>query len=441
MKCPKCESTLYRKNGHRSGKQNYLCKNCGRQFLAPSSSHRESADYSSNGRQASVAEVSELPLVQHSEETETAKLLNSVNVPDEELLQTLLSSSSLESSAFKQFIQKVQIPEPSAKPEPGMSILLLDAENLKLDINIENFLASLCRHDLQVKIAFANWRNPTIGRQDAELYQRGYELQHVPEGKDSADGKMIAFGASILRLYPTVKEVFVCSCDRILIHLCNQLQNQGLTVYWVRRQVQSLKVENRTTGQVSYYSLAMQTTIPSFEGLIQQIEVLIKAEQESITERLRNLAIVATLFQERYNLTINTNRSSNTTVIQQDGITRNIEGATQSLTENKQVESNASAATMLTSVIGNINSREELEKALIEIIRAIKVNTPQVKLSVAKLGTELRKATGQTPNSIVKKLNLGASFTKFLHSCPTFQLKKIDKEYEVAIATELASPL
>ena len=180
MKCPKCESTLYRKNGHRSGKQNYLCKNCGRQFLAPSSSHRESADYSSNGRQASVAEVSELPLVQHSEETETAKLLNSVNVPDEELLQTLLSSSSLESSAFKQFIQKVQIPEPSAKPEPGMSILLLDAENLKLDINIENFLASLCRHDLQVKIAFANWRNPTIGRQDAELYQRGYELQHVP---------------------------------------------------------------------------------------------------------------------------------------------------------------------------------------------------------------------------------------------------------------------
>jgi hypothetical protein len=41
----------------------------------------------------------------------------------------------------------------------------------------------------------------------------------------------------------------------------------------------------------------MQTTIPSFEGLIQQIEVLIKAEQESITERLSNLAIVATLFK------------------------------------------------------------------------------------------------------------------------------------------------
>jgi transposase-like protein len=33
MKCPKCESKQIRKNGHRSDKQNYLCKNCGRQFV------------------------------------------------------------------------------------------------------------------------------------------------------------------------------------------------------------------------------------------------------------------------------------------------------------------------------------------------------------------------------------------------------------------------
>jgi transposase-like protein len=33
MKCPKCGSEQIRKNGHRSGKQNYLCKNCGRQFV------------------------------------------------------------------------------------------------------------------------------------------------------------------------------------------------------------------------------------------------------------------------------------------------------------------------------------------------------------------------------------------------------------------------
>ncbi|MGL6341467.1 MAG: transposase-like zinc-binding domain-containing protein, partial [Waterburya sp.] len=31
MKCPKCNSTSPRKNGHRRGKQCYQCRVCGRQ--------------------------------------------------------------------------------------------------------------------------------------------------------------------------------------------------------------------------------------------------------------------------------------------------------------------------------------------------------------------------------------------------------------------------
>ncbi len=307
MKCPKCESTSYRKNGHRSGKQNYLCKNCGKQFLEPSSSESlQSAHHSSNGHtQTSAAEATELPLVKPlPEEKETALNLNSTLCTAQDLLQSLLSEGWLESSAFKQFIQKVQqAAQPHAKSNRRISILLLDAENLKLDLNVETFLASLCKYPLQIKIAFANWKNPTMGKQDSELYERGYQLQHVPGGKDSADGKMIALGASILRSYPTVKEVFVCSCDHILTHLCNQLQTQGLTVYWVRRQARSLKIENCNTSEVSYYSLAMQTEIPSFEVFVQKLEEIINAERESITERLSKLTSVANLFQERCNLT------------------------------------------------------------------------------------------------------------------------------------------
>lgn len=33
MKCPSCDSQRLSKNGHRYGKQRYLCKDCGRQFL------------------------------------------------------------------------------------------------------------------------------------------------------------------------------------------------------------------------------------------------------------------------------------------------------------------------------------------------------------------------------------------------------------------------
>lgn len=33
MKCPSCNTTQVRKNGHRRGKQCYQCKHCGRQFI------------------------------------------------------------------------------------------------------------------------------------------------------------------------------------------------------------------------------------------------------------------------------------------------------------------------------------------------------------------------------------------------------------------------
>ncbi|WP_420094641.1 transposase-like zinc-binding domain-containing protein [Microcystis aeruginosa] len=32
MQCPECQSNHINKNGHKKGKQNYICVNCGRQF-------------------------------------------------------------------------------------------------------------------------------------------------------------------------------------------------------------------------------------------------------------------------------------------------------------------------------------------------------------------------------------------------------------------------
>ncbi len=39
--CPKCESTNLRKNGRRDDKQRYVCKDCGKQFVMPSSAEEE----------------------------------------------------------------------------------------------------------------------------------------------------------------------------------------------------------------------------------------------------------------------------------------------------------------------------------------------------------------------------------------------------------------
>jgi transposase-like protein len=40
MQCPECKSTHVNKNGHKKGKQNYICVNCGRQFINSYQSHR-----------------------------------------------------------------------------------------------------------------------------------------------------------------------------------------------------------------------------------------------------------------------------------------------------------------------------------------------------------------------------------------------------------------
>ncbi|MEH2252726.1 hypothetical protein [Nostoc sp.] len=72
-----------------------------------------------------------------------------------------------------------------------------------------------------------------------------------------------------------------------------------------------------------------------------------------------------------------------------------------------------------------------LDKLLLKIIQDIQIKSPQTKLSVSKLGSELQKITGDSPNSIIKKLKLGSNFTKYLESSSTFTLKASGKEYEV----------
>ena len=44
MNCPECKSTKIQKNGHKRGKQNYRCVQCGRQFIANYNQNRGYSD-------------------------------------------------------------------------------------------------------------------------------------------------------------------------------------------------------------------------------------------------------------------------------------------------------------------------------------------------------------------------------------------------------------
>lgn len=325
-------------------------------------------------------------------------------------------------------------PETAVKCDQGIAILLLDAENLKLDINTEKFLASLCDYPLQVKIAFANWKNPLGGKLDAELYDRGYELIHVPGGSNSADGKMIAFGAAILYRYPGVREVFVCSSDGLLNHLCNQLQNQGLTVFRVRSQNAVLSVENHLTGESKHYSCKEEVELPTFADLANKIAELLKAEHQSIEERIAWFSSVTQLFQERRAIEFNSISSTDIGVFPspQNEINAAEEPATIPIAQN--LDHQKLPETFPANSIA-IDSLDALEKILLEMIEATRVESGEDAISVAKLKKKVFKAYDCHADLIVKHFLANSSLIKFLQSrASVFKLTLNGSEHQVAIA-------
>ena len=329
-------------------------------------------------------------------------------------------------------------PETSTECDRGIAILLLDAENLKLDINTEKFLASLCSYPLQVKIAFANWKNPLGGKLDAELYDRGYELIHVPGGANSADGKMIAFGAAILYRYRDVRQVFVCSSDGLLNHLCNQLQNQGLTVFRVRRQNSVLSVENSLNGDTHHYSCEREMEIPSFEELANQVAELLKAEHKSIEERIARFSSVAEFFQERRTAVFpsTTSQAAAQSESAQNEVTPVSEASLAIVAVNQNV-----AEQNLPEIIAGLNSNaieslDFLKTLLLEIIESAKIELKQDAIPVFKIKKDFLAKYQTTADLVVKKLlGKNSSLIKYLQSeSGVFQVKLIGQQHQVAIA-------
>lgn len=417
MKCPQCQSTSYRKNGRRNGRQNYLCKNCGRQFL-------ETASYV-----LSTTEISALPVAADLKDLNSQSMIEVTDVTETNHQLNLPSD--------------LQIDEPIlVTSETVISVLLLDAENLKLDQNAENFLSNLAQSPQLIKFAFANWRNASLGKQDVDLYDRGYQLIHVPNGKNSADAKMIAFGASIFKPYPQVKEVFICSSDGLLMHLCHQLQNQGMIVHWVRRQNTKLIVENRNNGETKHYSISLNTEIPALDILMKQLEKLIQSERESIDERISKIAALSALFQARCNIvqqehTIN--EESNTLVSNTDS--KNNLTTEESLNYGEivnhihsAVHTNLNGAANNGIIIESIDSKEKLEKALIQLIKKMKSQNIKEDICTNTLTKEFINLYGKPPSSVIKALGLGSTLSKFLKSCNRFKLQQKGNQYKIELA-------
>ncbi len=333
-----------------------------------------------------------------------------------------------------------------SRGEMGISILLLDVENLPLDSETEKFLETVCLYPIQIKVAFANWRS--MGKKDLEYHQRGYQLIHVPAGKDSADLKMSTVGSSIFVHYPTAREVLVCSSDQGLTHLCNTLQTHGLTVYQVSKSKDVITVVNTRTGQIETYSLNPIPPVPTLDQFIIQLQEVIKAEQKRTHSQWIKLNRVATLYKETYHLTIHQVVASHFSDYQARDIflknphifvVHKPSDKSQSyvtLFEIQQPlvsEGNLKLANSNSSTLSPIESSEALEQALVKLMQELTANSDQDSISISILGSQFSKQYGVPITQLIKKLKPGGNFQKFLMVSRAFNLEKTEKDWKVQL--------
>lgn len=143
-----------------------------------------------------------------------------------------------------------------------------------------------------------------MGKLDTEFHKRGYDLIHVPAGKDNVDGRMIAVGSSIHEHYPNAREVLVCSSDTIMTNLCNHLQKNGLIAYRVCKQGSNLTILNSQNGQIHTISLNSVLKITSLEQFITQLKTIVIAEQARASNQWIHLSKISQVYQENHKVSL-----------------------------------------------------------------------------------------------------------------------------------------
>ncbi|MFM2060487.1 MAG: hypothetical protein RLZZ507_157 [Cyanobacteriota bacterium] len=329
----------------------------------------------------------------------------------------------------------------------GIAVLLLDAENLQLNNNTEKFLATICKCPIQVKIAFANWSNR--GKLDVELHERGYDLIHVPAGRDNADGKMIAFGASIHELYPNAKEVFVCSSDKVMTNLCNNLQQHGLTVYQVSQHGENINIFNNSTGETTIHSIKPLPEVPSLDQFILQIKNLIKEEQKQTASYWIKLSQLSKLYKIKYHLNISNivakylpgkrakdifiNYPADFVIHQIDDVGElYITLFEHSLVQHKEIDKSETVNSIKSNSLSTITSQLDLEAVLKQILEELIKESKHSNFDITVLASKFKQKYGKPITEQLKELQIGGTFVKFLQSCSYFQIQLKDNKWEVS---------
>lgn len=322
------------------------------------------------------------------------------------------------------------------------AILLIDAENISLDINLETILAEICQYPIKIKLAFANWRS--LGKKDLEFHQKGYEMIHVPQGKNSADLKMITVGASIWGHYPMAKEFIVCSSDGDLNHLSIALQNNGLTVYRVSRKGDQITVFNSQTGKNKTYNLTLSPESFSLSSLGSKLKEIIREEQEKNQNVWVKVGVVSETFVTKYKIPLemvlahhfpDKNSAQALQELKQDFVFYEQPDKSQlfvTIFNGKKLDSTVTAESPASQT--DLNSVKDLENAVLKIIKFLCVQANQEYVPINSVASEFNKQHASSATKALKNLHISGTFAKFLLNCDKLKTKSENNTQYVGLA-------
>lgn len=321
-----------------------------------------------------------------------------------------------------------------------LAILLVDAENISLDISLENIIYSICNYPIKIKIAFANWRS--LGKKDLDFYHKGYEMIHVPQGKNSADLKMITVGSSIWGHYPMAREFVICSSDCDLNHLCIALQNKGLTVYRVSRKAEQIMVFNSQTGKTTNYNLNVLPESFSLEDLVTKIKEIIIEQQTKHKTCWVQLKQVAELFKNKHHVEIEAILAYH---FPEKNILEALLELKKDLVLHKVTENSEIYVTifdvkkyqelpLLNNGKAPINSVQDLETYLLKTVKSLTTDVNQDYVMITHVASEFQKDYTISLTKGLKNLQVPGNFVKFLEISDKFSLKKENNLYYVGLA-------
>ena len=266
--------------------------------------------------------------------------------------------------------------------------LLVDIENIKISVQLEQAIFKRFANRELVKIAVANWKTNDY---DVDLTQRGYHLLHVPPGKDRADLEIINLG----RLVKDCGELIIVSNDKIFVKFAYDLNLEGKVchlVYGAGDKYTIAKIAPLVLAEAPIDSVKIDSTnSPSSKLAINSQSEFLKALQDLaiLDNTITTAAKLAAAFHKQYGKTV-------TSIMQRYQIL----GTFDLLVSNRQI------------LTGKLTS--DPKSKLIAEIKKIIEKHPNAANDSASMGMLFKKEYGISLSQKMKQIGINGNASKFL---------------------------